>query len=49
VSPALLWVPLAASTALGAWFISRHGPHDERTVDLEDAGGIRVVESEPVT
>ncbi len=32
VDPALLWVPLAAVTALGAWFISRHGPHDERNV-----------------
>lgn len=33
VDPALLWVPLAAVTALGAWFISRHGPYDERDVD----------------
>jgi MFS family permease len=29
LDPALLWVPLAAVTALGALFIWRHGPHDE--------------------
>lgn len=33
VAPALLWVPLAAVTALGAWLVSRHGPLDEPDVD----------------
>lgn len=32
VDPALLWMPLAAVTALGAWLVSRHGPHDEPMV-----------------
>lgn len=31
--PALLWVPLTAATALGAWSISRRGPRDEPDVD----------------
>ena len=29
LDPALLWVPLAAVTALGAWVISRRGPQDD--------------------
>lgn len=33
IAPALLWVPLAAVPALGAWFVSRHGPLDECDVD----------------
>ena len=33
IDPALLWVPLAAVTALGAWLISRRGPHHEHEVD----------------
>lgn len=33
LDPALLWVPLAAITALGAWLISRRGPGDHPELD----------------
>jgi hypothetical protein len=46
LDPALLWVPLAVTTALGAWLVSRRGPHHEPDVDPTQLRGVAAIDTE---